>query len=169
MELFVAKGFKKSRGLFPTSFSMKNVTYNPVGLALIGSLVYEKIKALNLEPAGIGGMTTGADPVAIATAFVSRLKNDPIQAFVIRKKPKEHGIKGDLEGNVKDGDDVVIVDDATTTGASIIHAAKVAKERGLNILAAIFLVDISEGKAIQDIKKTIPDIHPILDLKEFYF
>ncbi len=83
IELFIEKGFDKFGDNPLSSFNMKSVTYNPGGQVLIGALIYEKIRELNLEPAGIGGLTTGADPVSIATAFTSRLRNSPIEAFVI--------------------------------------------------------------------------------------
>jgi orotate phosphoribosyltransferase len=67
----------------------KPTTLSPRGMFLVGHLVFENIK--DLKPDGIGGLTFGADPMAMATAFVSELKGRPINAFSIRKTQKDHG------------------------------------------------------------------------------
>lgn len=93
----------------------------------------------------IGGLTLGADPIAFATAMVSGMQDDAINAFVVRKKAKEHGLMKWLEGNIREGDRVVIVDDVVTTGQSTIDAIDHARESKLNVLKAIALVDRQEG------------------------
>jgi len=67
-------------------------------------------------------LTLGADPIANAVAYTSYLKGSPIEAFVIRKTAKAHGTMQWIEGNVKAGDRVIIVDDVITTGKSTIEA-----------------------------------------------
>ena len=67
-----------------------------------GHLVFDAIKDLNV--AAIGGLTFGADPIAVATAFASELNQKPINAFSIRKTRKDHGIVRWIEGDVKPGD-----------------------------------------------------------------
>ena len=168
IDLFIEKGVKNSHGDLSPSFNMKRVTYDPRGQVWTGELIYGAIKALNLAPAGIGGLTTGADPVAMATAFVSGLKNDPMEAFVIRRQPKEYGMKGQMEGNLKEGDSVVIVNDAAISGDSVIQSAQIAKQLGMTILAAIVLIDLSGGKAIEHIKEHVPDVHVALSAKDFF-
>ena len=168
VDLFIEKGIKNFQGDVSPSFNMKKVTSDPFGQVLIGGLIYETIQALTLAPAGIGGLTTGADPVAMAAAFASGLKNDPLEAFVIRREPKEHGIKGQLEGNIQRGDSVVIVNDAAVTGDIVIQAVEIAKQLGLVILAAIVLIDLSGGKAGERIKMHVPDVHFALSPKDFF-
>lgn len=137
-------------------FNCKTVTLNPEGMYLIGNIVFEMVRDFNIK--GIGGLTLGADPIADAVAYTSYLKEKPIEAFVVRKSAKSHGTMQWIEGNVKAGDRVVIVDDVITTGKSTIEAIARAKEAGLQIVKVIALVDRQEGgyenivKALEDIK-----------------
>ena len=85
---------------------------------LTGKLVFEKIKELGLDIVAIGGLTMGADPIAYAVARYSYDTGTPINAFVIRKEPKKHGLQLQIEGGVNAGDEVLIVDDVVTTGAT---------------------------------------------------
>ncbi len=124
-------------------FNCKAVTLHPEGMHLIGSLIFEMIKDLNVK--AIGGLTLGADPVAYAVSYTSYLKGKPIGAFVVRKSAKSHGTMQWIEGDVKQGDRVVIVDDVITTGKSTIEAINRAKEAGLEIVKVISLIDRQEG------------------------
>ncbi len=124
-------------------FNCKAVTLHPEGMHLIGNLIFDIIKDLNVK--AIGGLTLGADPVAYAVSYASYLKDRPIGAFVVRKTAKAHGTMQWIEGDVKKGDRVVIVDDVITTGKSTIEAVARAKEAGLEIVKVICLVDRQEG------------------------
>jgi orotate phosphoribosyltransferase len=124
-------------------FNCKTVTFHPEGMYLIGNIIFDMIKDLNVK--GIGGLTLGADPISDAVAYTSFLKGRPIEAFVVRKSAKSHGTMQWIEGNVKAGDRVVIVDDVITTGKSTIEAITRAKEAGLDIVKVIALVDRQEG------------------------
>ena len=72
---------------------MKKVTYFPEGEVLTGRAVYDKIQKFDFKPKAIGGLTMGADPIAVAVSFTSFLKDNPIEAFSIRKEPKAHGLQ----------------------------------------------------------------------------
>ncbi len=124
-------------------FNCKAVSLNPEGMSLIGNLIFDLVKDLNVK--GIGGLTLGADPIAYAVAYTSYLKGKPIEAFVVRKTPKSHGTMLWIEGNVKKGDGVVIIDDVITTGKSTIEGINRAKEEGLEIVKVIALIDRQEG------------------------
>jgi orotate phosphoribosyltransferase len=124
-------------------FNCKAVALHPEGMHLIGNLIFEKIKNLGIK--GIGGLTLGADPIAYAVAYTSFLKGNPIEAFIVRKTPKSHGTMQLIEGNVKKGDRVVIVDDVITTGKSTIEAITKAKEESLEIVKVIAFIDRQEG------------------------
>jgi len=152
IELIIEKAFKYSTEpvfklvsgkMSNYYFNCKAVALYPEGMYLIGNLIFDIIKDLNIK--GIGGLTLGADPIASAVAYTSYLKGKPIEAFVVRKTPKSHGTMQWIEGNVKKGDRVVIVEDVITTGKSTIEAITRAKEAGLEIVKVIALIDRQEG------------------------
>ncbi len=148
-------------------FNLKKTTYSPEGQYLVGDLVFDKVKELGLRPRAIGGLTMGADPIATATAYTSYLRNEPIEALVIRKEPKGHGTMSQIEGNVKTGDDVIIIDDVVTTGGSTIKAIEAARRAELNIIAVIILLDRCEFNGRQNIEKLGYPVHSILTIKDF--
>jgi len=152
IELIIEKAFKYSEEpvfklvsgrMSNYYFNCKAVALHPEGMHLIGNLIFEMIKDLGIK--GIGGLTLGADPIAYAVAYTSFLKGNPIEAFIVRKTPKSHGTMQLIEGNVKKGDRVVIVDDVITTGKSTIEAITKAKEDGLEIVKIITFIDRQEG------------------------
>ena len=124
-------------------FNCKAVTLNPEGMCLVGNIIFDMIEKLDIK--AIGGLTLGADPISYAVAYTSYLKDKPIEAFIVRKTAKAHGTMQWIEGNVKKGDRVVIVDDVITTGKSTIEAINKAEDEGLDIVKIICLVDRQEG------------------------
>jgi orotate phosphoribosyltransferase len=87
----------------------------------------------------------GADPVAYAIAAASSGSEHPVNAFSVRKQPKEHGTGRLIEGNFKAGDAVVIVEDAITTGDSARRAIRAVQEAGGTVLGVLAVVDREEG------------------------
>ncbi|MBF0565719.1 MAG: orotate phosphoribosyltransferase [Nitrospirae bacterium] len=148
-------------------FNLKKTTYTAEGQYLTGSLFFDKITELNLKIDAIGGLTMGADPIAAATAYTSYLKGAPINAVVIRKEPKDHGTMLRVEGNFREGDKIVVVDDVITTGGSTIRAVKAAREAGLLVVAAIVLLDRCEENGKQNIEEMGLPVYSILDINDF--
>jgi len=131
-------------------------TLDPRGAIWLGevawTLIKEKSAALGVSPVAIGGLTMGADPVALAIAISSVRDGGPgLQCFSIRKQAKPHGRAKLVEGNFKDGDSVVVVDDTITTGGSTLEAIDKIRAAGGHVAFALVLVDRSEGglQAIQ--------------------
>ena len=124
-------------------FNCKPVTMSPEGMYLIGEIIFALVSSL--KPDAIGGLTLGADPIAYAVCLTSYLKGSPIKAFTVRKEPKEHGTKQWIEGNIKKGERVVIVEDVVTTGSSTVKAITKAQAAGLEVLKVIALIDREEG------------------------
>jgi len=152
IELIIEKAFKYSKKpifklvsgrMSNYYFNCKAVTLHPEGMYLIGNIILDLIKDLDVK--GIGGLTLGADPISYAVAYTSYLKGKPIEAFVVRKSLKSHGTMLWIEGNIKRGDRVIIVEDVITTGKSTIEAINRAKEEGLEIIKVIALIDRQEG------------------------
>ena len=141
----------------------KPTTLHPRGMFLVGHLVFEAIRGGAVR--GVGGLTFGADPIAVATAFASELEGQPINAFSIRKTRKDHGIIRWLEGDVPPGSPVAIIDDVATTGGSTIQAVERAREEGLEVVKAVVLVDRQEG-GLAHIREYVPDATAIITRDE---
>lgn len=148
-------------------FDLRKTTLSPEGQHLIGNLFMDMIEQLGLEPRAIGGLTMGADPVASATAFASHARGRPVEAFVIRKEPKAHGLARRIEGNVQEGDPVIVIDDVITTGGSTIKAIRAAEEAGLKIIAVIALLDRCEQNGRENIEETGHPLYSILTINDF--
>lgn len=122
----------------------RQTTFSGKGAPIVGSAVLE---VLDPEVRAVGGMTMGADPIALAVAVVANSKGREINAFSIRKTTKQYGITGRVVGPVKAGMPVAIVEDTTTTGGAALDAAEAATAAGLRVIQAIALVDRSDGRA----------------------
>ncbi len=157
--------FKLSSGKMSTYYmDLRTITLDPEGGFIIGNLVFEMIKDKN--PDAVGGLTLGADPISYATSMISYINKQPIKPFVVRKEPKGHGTGKQIEGNVKPGEKVFIVEDVVTTAGSSLKAAKVAKDFGLEILGIIAIVDREEGGE-ENIRKEGFEFFPIFKISEF--
>lgn len=121
----------------------KATMHDPEGKYLVGEVFFDKIKELNIH--AIGGLTMGADPIAIAASLLSYIHGQPIRSFSIRKAPKDHGTGKRIEGQVSPGERVIIVDDVITTGESVLDALHAARDYGLEVVGVIVLVDREEG------------------------
>lgn len=127
-------------------FNCKPTTLSPEGMFLVGHLLYDLVRSRKrAKIQAVGGLTLGADPVAGAIAYTSYLKGEPLESFVVRKEPKKHGTMQWIEGQVKKGGRVVIVEDVITTGGSTEKAIVRARECGLRVEGVVILVDRQEG------------------------
>ena len=141
----------------------KPVTLCARGMFLAGHLLFEEIKDDDLT--GVGGLTFGADPLAVATAFASELKAKPINAFSIRKSRKDHGMIRWIEGDIQPGERVAIIDDVATTGGSTIKAIERARSEGLEVVRVVILVDRQEG-GIENIRQHVSKVSSIVTRDE---
>src|SRR5438270_10499085 len=98
-------------------------TMSPDGLALIGPLGFQALRASGWAVSAVGGLTLGADPVSYAVAYASAVAGAPLRAFTVRKEPKTHGTGRLIEGPFVSGDRVAVVEDVITTGAAALRAA----------------------------------------------
>ena len=141
----------------------KPTTLSARGMYLVGHLMYEAIASNDV--AGVGGLTFGADPIAVSTAFASALQGQAVNAFSIRKQQKDHGIVKWIEGDMRAGDRVAIIDDVATTGGSTVKAIQRAREEGLEVVKAVILVDRQEG-GLENIRKEVTDVSAIVTRDE---
>ncbi|RPJ82829.1 MAG: orotate phosphoribosyltransferase [Deltaproteobacteria bacterium] len=142
----------------------KPTILHPRGMFLVGHLVFEEIKSSGL--AGVGGLTFGADPISIATAFVSEIKNKPVHAFSIRKEQKDHGIIKWVEGDLQPGARVAILEDVVTTGGSTIKAIERARSEGLDVVKVVTLIDRQENDGVEKIKQHVKEVSSIITRDE---
>ncbi len=121
----------------------RQTTFDGAGATIVGravsALLDERVQA-------VGGLTMGADPIAVATAIAAAAGGRTMRAFSIRKAAKDHGTGGRLVGPVAAGDRVAVLEDTTTTGGAMIEAIEVARAEGLVVVQALSLVDRSGGR-----------------------
>ncbi|MGH8945887.1 MAG: orotate phosphoribosyltransferase [Acidimicrobiia bacterium] len=122
----------------------RQTTLDGEGASLVGRAVLE---VLAPDVDAVGGMTMGADPIAVATALTAALEGRPLRAFSVRKSPKMHGTGGRLVGPVDRGDRVAVIEDTTTTGAAAAEAVEHLTGEGIGVAQVIALVDRSQGVA----------------------
>lgn len=129
----------------------KLTTLDAKGAALVGQLMHALIRreaaARQVQVDAVGGLTMGADPIALAVAIHSFAAGDtqPLHAFAVRKTPKPHGQAKLIEGNFKPGDTVVVIDDVVTRGESTIAAIRAVEDAGGRVAFVAVLVDRQEG------------------------
>jgi orotate phosphoribosyltransferase len=147
----------------PYYIDCRPTTHNAQGLALIGEIIFQLIQ--DLKVTAVGGLTMGADPIAHATALTSYLKGQPINAFSVRQKPKEHGTGGLLVGDVEPGDRAVVVEDVVTTGGSALRAVAAAREFGLQVVKVLILVDRQEGGK-EAVAREVPQVEAVFTISD---
>jgi len=132
----------------------KLITCDPEGLYLTGKIILSMLGDEKID--AIGGMTIGADPIASSVAVLSYLENRPVRSFIVRSVQKDHGMGKLIEGHLKKGWSVVIVDDVVTTGGSVLKAIKAVEEAGGVVRKVIAIVDRLEGAKEALSEKNIP-------------
>jgi len=126
-------------------------TLHAEGGRLAGLALYDVIREQIPEAEAVGGLTMGADPLVSNTASASAwyALDHPgtklVQGFLVRKSEKTHGTGRKIEGFLKPGAKVVIVDDVCTTGGSTITAIEAAREAGMIVVGVLCLVDREQG------------------------
>ncbi len=128
-------------------FQLRQTTLLPEGAALIAGIIAEYMRDQNI--ASIGGLEMGAVPIVAAVAALSHLKGYPVGAFFVRKAPKAHGARERIDGHLRHGGEVLMVDDVATTGGSILKAIEGLKEEypEARVHRALAIIDREEGAA----------------------
>lgn len=121
---------------------LRRATLHHEAAPLIGKLLREMTADLEFD--AVGGLTLGADPVATA---VMHADGRPIDAFVVRKEAKKHGMQRRIEGPSIVGKKVLVVEDTTTTGNSPLTAVEAVRAEGAEVVAVATVVDRATGAA----------------------
>ncbi len=143
---------------------LKQITFDPEGIYLLGEQMYAMVKDFN--PEGVGGLTLGADPIAYSVCFASYKAGNPIKPFVVRKEPKGHGMKRQIEGLLSEGSRVAVLEDVVTTGGSALKAVRACREAGFEVLGVFAVVDREEGGK-ENINAEGVDLYSLFKLSDF--
>jgi orotate phosphoribosyltransferase len=142
----------------------KLTTLDPVGANLVGEVMFGLIsgaaKERGLKLDAVGGLTMGADPLALAIGMRSVLSGagQPLQVFSVRKSPKSHGQLKLIEGNFRAGNHVAVLDDVVTRGESTLKAIEAVEQSGGHVDLVAMLVDREEGGRQKIIERGYPVI-----------
>ena len=160
-EVFLEGDFTLSSGKKSNYYiNMKKAITEPEILSTISSLITEKIKDNEIDK--VAGPALGAVPIATAVSLESKL---PL--LMIRKEKKGYGTSKLIEGELLEGDNVIVVEDVSTTGGSLLKAIKAIQENGGNVKRAFVVVDRQEG-AIEAFEKEGITLEPLITVDEFF-
>ena len=139
--------------------NMKMAITDPKILKTIAKIVSSQISEEKIDK--IAGPALGAVPIATAISLESE-----IPMLMIRKAKKGYGTSELIEGTLQEGDSIVVVEDVTTTGNSLLKAIRAIKENGGNVKRAVVVVDRDEG-AIENLKNEGILLEPLLSINDF--
>ncbi|WP_079127412.1 orotate phosphoribosyltransferase [Streptomyces sp. TP-A0874] len=127
---------------------LRRVTLDGEAAPLAGQVMLDLTADLEYE--AVGGLTLGADPVATSMMHAAAARGRRLDAFVVRKANKAHGLQRRIEGPDIEGRRVLIVEDTSTTGGSPLTAVEAAREAGAEVVAVAVIVDRGAAAAIAD-------------------
>jgi orotate phosphoribosyltransferase len=128
---------------------LRRVTLHHLAAPLVGHLLVDLLEERGLvageDYAAVGGLTMGADPVAAAMLHAAASRGLELDAFVVRKDAKAHGLQRRIEGPDVAGRAVIAVEDTSTTGGSVITAVEALRDAGAQVRAVAVIVDRATG------------------------
>lgn len=127
---------------------LRRVTLDGQSAPLVGRMLLDATADLDYD--AVGGLTLGADPVAAAVLHAAAARGRRIDAFVVRKSEKVHGLQRRIEGPDVAGRRVLAVEDTSTTGGSVMTAVEALREAGAEVAAVAVLVDRGARSRIKD-------------------
>jgi len=122
---------------------MRRVTLDGVAAPLVGRVMRELVADWDFE--AVGGLTLGADPIAVAMLHSAAHDGGRLDAFVVRKSEKAHGMQRRIEGTEVAGRRVLVVEDTSTTGGSALTAVEALREAGAEVVGVACIVDRATG------------------------
>jgi orotate phosphoribosyltransferase len=138
--------FKLASGAMSDYYlDMKPTIFSPEGLSLVADLIFALIRE-DRTVDSIGGLELGAVPIVAAVSMRS-FKDRSIDGFVVRKEAKDHGTAKKIDGNFRPNSNVILIEDVTTKGGSVMQAVKAVRAQGATVKKVITIVDRLEGAA----------------------
>ena len=145
---FLTKGgpFRLASGAMSDYYlDMKPTMFSPEGLSLIAEIIFGMLRE-DPDVDSIGGLELGAVPIVSAVSMRSQSER-PIDGFVVRKDKKGHGTDKKIDGNFRPNTKVVLFEDVTTRGGSVMQAVQAVRAQGATVTKVITIVDRLEGAA----------------------
>jgi orotate phosphoribosyltransferase len=122
---------------------LRRVTLDGVAAPMVGRVMLDLTDDLDFD--AVGGLTMGADPVATAMLHAAAARGRRLDAFVVRKSEKSHGLQRRIEGPDVSGRRVLAVEDTSTTGGSVLTAVEALREAGAHVVAVAVIADRDTG------------------------
>src|SRR5450631_1581154 len=127
---------------------LRRITLDASAAPLVGSVMLDLTSDLDYD--AVGGLTLGADPVAVAMLHVAAARGRKLDAFVVRKEGKAHGLQRRIEGPDVAGRRVLAVEDTSTTGGSVLTAVEALREAGADVVGVAVIVERGAAAAIAE-------------------
>ena len=118
---------------------LRRITLDAVAAPMVGQVMLDLTADLDFD--AVGGLTLGADPVAAAMLHAAAARGRRLDAFVVRKEGKAHGLQRRIEGPDVAGRRVLAVEDTSTTGGSVLTAVQALREAGAEVVGVAVIVE----------------------------
>jgi orotate phosphoribosyltransferase len=118
---------------------LRRITLDGAAAPLVGQVMLDLVEDLDFD--AVGGLTLGADPVATAMLHAAAARGRRLDAFVVRKEGKAHGLQRRIEGPDVTGRRVLAVEDTSTTGGSVLTAVQALREAGAEVVGVAVIVE----------------------------
>jgi len=122
---------------------VRKTSLHPEGLRLISQMFWEILKQDNIT--AVGGLTLGADPLVAGVMLHAAAQGKSLEGFLVRRGAKDHGMRGQVEGNLAGHKRIAILDDVITSGESAIVAAEAAESYKAEVVRVLTVVDRAQG------------------------
>jgi orotate phosphoribosyltransferase len=126
---------------------LRRLTLHHAGAPLVGRVMLDLVDDLEFD--AVGGLTLGADPVATAMLHAATARGRALDAFVVRRSDKAHGLQQRIEGPNVAGRRVLAVEDTSTTGGSVLTAVDALRRGGAQVVGVAVIVDRGAEKAVR--------------------
>ena len=133
---------------------LRRVTLDAEAAPLVGNVMLALTEDWGYD--AVGGLTLGADPVATAMLHAAAAEGRVLDAFVVRKEGKAHGLQRRIEGAPVEGRRVLAVEDTSTTGGSVLTAVQALREAGAEVVGVAVIVDRATGAAEKVAEQGLP-------------
>ena len=141
---------------------LRRITLDADAAPLVGQVMLDATADLEFD--AVGGLTLGADPVAAAMLHAAAARGRRLDAFVVRKEGKAHGLQRRIEGPDVAGRRVLAVEDTSTTGGSVLTAVEALREAGAEVVGVAVIVERGAAPAIAEAGLPYRTAYSLLDL-----